>query len=169
MRIRRPCTNSRPATPPRRPIISSTSTPASSSSPSSSRTKRCTTKDESQSPNPPSPASAHRLARSDAYLIAFWVASFWFLREATMRWIWSPLARICGVKEGKAVVRFAEQGWSMLYCQSLLSLCVVLRSNYNLRFRILVSRTRTLHSRRIAVPERTLNALSIVDHAILAV
>ena len=69
----------------------------------------------------PYPGSRTTLCDSDAYLIAFWVASFWFLREATMRWFWSPLARLCGVKEGKAVVRFAEQGWSMLYCQSLLS------------------------------------------------
>lgn len=63
----------------------------------------------------------HYKGRDDAYLISFWVLAFWFLREASMRWFWAPLARRCGVKEGKAVVRFSEQGWSLLYCASTVS------------------------------------------------
>lgn len=62
---------------------------------------------------------------SDAYLIAFWVVLFWFLREASMRWLWEPLARKLNLKEGKTKVRFAEQGWNLLYYSVFWSLGLV--------------------------------------------
>lgn len=42
-----------------------------------------------------------------------------------MRWIWEPLARWAGVKEKRSVVRFAEQGWNLLYYSVFLTLGVV--------------------------------------------
>ncbi|GAA5978743.1 hypothetical protein JCM10908_004465 [Rhodotorula pacifica] len=53
--------------------------------------------------------------RDDAFLIAWWVIAFCFLREATMRWVFRPLARWSGIRSSRAVVRFAEQGWSLVY------------------------------------------------------
>jgi acyl-CoA-dependent ceramide synthase len=66
-----------------------------------------------------------RVHSSDAYLITFWIILFWFVREASMRWIWEPLARWAGVKEKRSVVRFAEQGWNLLYYSVFLTLGVV--------------------------------------------
>lgn len=66
-------------------------------------------------------------ARSDAYLIAFWVVLFWFLREASMRWLWEPLARAAGIRDKRSVVRFAEQGWTLLYYVVFWTLGVVSR------------------------------------------
>lgn len=65
------------------------------------------------------------VTNSDAYLITFWVVLFWFLREASMRWLWEPLARKLNLKEGKTKVRFAEQGWNLLYYSVFWSLGLV--------------------------------------------
>lgn len=54
-------------------------------------------------------------ARSDAFLIAWWTIAFCFLREASMRFVFYPLARWFGIRSSRAVVRFAEQGWLLLY------------------------------------------------------
>lgn len=32
-----------------------------------------------------------------------------------MRWVFRPLARWSGIRSSRAVVRFAEQGWSLVY------------------------------------------------------
>ncbi|POY74314.1 hypothetical protein BMF94_2508 [Rhodotorula taiwanensis] len=53
--------------------------------------------------------------RDDGFLIAWWVIAFCFLREATMRWGLRPLARWSGIRSSRAVVRFAEQGWLLVY------------------------------------------------------
>ncbi|GAA5932820.1 uncharacterized protein JCM15063_002214 [Sporobolomyces koalae] len=53
--------------------------------------------------------------RDDAFIIAWWVIAFWFLREALMKWAFIPLARRCGIKQRRSVVRFAEQSWMLLY------------------------------------------------------
>ncbi|GAA5829750.1 hypothetical protein JCM5353_002218 [Sporobolomyces roseus] len=66
-------------------------------------------------------AMDHQLANSpgspssDAFIIAWWVIAFWFLREALMKWAFGPLARRCGIKQKRSVVRFAEQSWMLLY------------------------------------------------------
>lgn len=54
-------------------------------------------------------------ARSDAYVITWWVTVFWFLREALMRWVLEPLARKAGIRERRAIVRFEEQGYMLCY------------------------------------------------------
>ncbi|GAA5822695.1 hypothetical protein JCM11251_004346 [Rhodosporidiobolus azoricus] len=64
------------------------------------------------------PAPSHHLRSrlsSDAYFIGFWVVGFLFAREALMRWVFEPLARFCGVKSRRLVVRFAEQAWLIVY------------------------------------------------------
>ncbi|GAA5967986.1 hypothetical protein JCM11641_003689 [Rhodosporidiobolus odoratus] len=53
--------------------------------------------------------------RDDAFFIAWWVVAFCFLREACMRWLFRPLARYCGIRQKRAIVRFTEQGWACLY------------------------------------------------------
>ncbi|KAM0756321.1 longevity assurance proteins LAG1/LAC1 [Meredithblackwellia eburnea MCA 4105] len=53
--------------------------------------------------------------RDDAYVIAFWFAFFWFIREAAMRWAWEPLARYCGIRTKRSIVRFAEQTHALSY------------------------------------------------------
>ncbi|GAA5958078.1 hypothetical protein JCM3765_002801 [Sporobolomyces pararoseus] len=53
--------------------------------------------------------------RDDAFVIAWWVIAFWFLREALMKWAFIPFARRCGIKQKRSVIRFAEQSWMLLY------------------------------------------------------
>lgn len=54
-------------------------------------------------------------SRSDAYFIGFYFILFWFLRDASMRWLLEPLARRAGITRKRSIVRFAEQGWAFLY------------------------------------------------------
>ncbi|KAI5479282.1 longevity-assurance protein [Pseudohyphozyma bogoriensis] len=53
--------------------------------------------------------------RDDAYLITFYFIFFWFLRDASMRWLLQPIARRAGIKTKRNLTRFAEQGWALLY------------------------------------------------------
>lgn len=55
------------------------------------------------------------VSQSDAYLITFWFILFFFLRDASMRWLWEPLARRAGISKNRSVVRFAEQSWTLAY------------------------------------------------------
>ncbi|KAK4052939.1 Sphingosine N-acyltransferase lag1 [Microbotryomycetes sp. JL221] len=76
--------------------------------------------------------------RDDAYFIAFWVVAFWFLREAMMRWAFQTIARFCGIRNHRSVVRFAEQGYAMSYATVswLVGLYIMQTSPYrNLRTR----------------------------------
>jgi len=50
----------------------------------------------------------------DAYLIAFLIVLFTGIRAATLEYFLVPLARICGVKKRKNVLRFGEQAYMML-------------------------------------------------------
>ncbi|ORY78383.1 TLC domain-domain-containing protein [Leucosporidium creatinivorum] len=59
--------------------------------------------------------SLYYKGRDDAYVITWWVAMFWFLREALMRWVLEPIARKAGIREKRAIVRFTEQGYSFCY------------------------------------------------------
>ncbi|GAA6058164.1 hypothetical protein JCM3770_007036 [Rhodotorula araucariae] len=70
--------------------------------------------------------------RDDAFFIAWWVIAFCFLREVVMRWIFEPIARQCGIKSRRALVRFAEQGWSLAYyaCSWMLGLYINQTSPY---------------------------------------
>lgn len=69
----------------------------------------------------------------DACLVLFWALAFTLLREAFMKGVFSPFMRIClpsppqikgqereyakaRKKREHTVTRFAEQGWSWLYC-----------------------------------------------------
>lgn len=58
----------------------------------------------------------------DFYLVVFWVFAWTFLREASMRWFWSPLARVLGVKTEGNINRFAEQGWGLMYAAAFWTL-----------------------------------------------
>lgn len=42
-----------------------------------------------------------------------------------MRWLWKPLARVAGIRDKRSVVRFAEQGWNLLYYTVFWTLGVV--------------------------------------------
>lgn len=52
---------------------------------------------------------------SDAFFVVFYFVLFWFLRDASIRWVWEPLAGRFGITSKRAVARFAEQGWALLY------------------------------------------------------
>ncbi|BGP29876.1 Sphingosine N-acyltransferase lag1 [Rhodotorula toruloides] len=70
--------------------------------------------------------------RDDAFLIAWWVIAFCFLREAMMRWVFVPVAKMCGVRSRRALIRFSEQGWSLAYytCSWTLGLYINQTSPY---------------------------------------
>lgn len=53
--------------------------------------------------------------RDDAYLIAFYVVLFWFVREGAIRWLWTPIARLAGCRDRRSIVRFTEQAHALLY------------------------------------------------------
>lgn len=115
----RPNTISRPTSPRRLHGTSARPSRASCSSPSGNRTQSCTTRGESESRLVSRlPLRARALIRfppSDAFLIAWWVIAFCFLREAMMRWVFVPVAKACGVRSRRALIRFSEQGWSLAY------------------------------------------------------
>ncbi|KAH9465831.1 hypothetical protein MJO29_007525 [Puccinia striiformis f. sp. tritici] len=52
----------------------------------------------------------------DLYFIAFWVIIWLSLRELLMKLVWNPLGSMMGLAKGKKLQRFAEQGWTLVYC-----------------------------------------------------
>ncbi|TNY19213.1 TLC domain-containing protein, partial [Rhodotorula diobovata] len=70
--------------------------------------------------------------RDDAFFIGWWVIVFCFIREVVMRWVFEPIARRSGIKSRRALVRFAEQGWSLTYyaCSWMLGLYINQTSPY---------------------------------------
>ncbi|GAA6003147.1 hypothetical protein JCM10207_001771 [Rhodosporidiobolus poonsookiae] len=60
--------------------------------------------------------SLYYKGRDDAFFIAWWVIAFGFIRDALMRWMFVPIARLCGIRSKRELARFAEQGWQLCYC-----------------------------------------------------
>lgn len=82
----------------------------------------------------------YKKGRNDLYFVLFMTAFFAVLRHVTMNWLFAPIAhrymhvpntlktegadkatkerrlRAYAKKKQHAVIRFAEQGWNMLYC-----------------------------------------------------
>lgn len=61
----------------------------------------------------------------DFPFVLFGVIVFTALRAATMDYVLKPLARMGGIQKKKATVRFAEQGWLLIYCSIFWSLGMV--------------------------------------------
>lgn len=51
----------------------------------------------------------------DIYLVLLWVALFTGMRVAVMDFVFQPLARFAGIATTRARLRFAEQGWYLLF------------------------------------------------------
>jgi very-long-chain ceramide synthase len=51
----------------------------------------------------------------DWYLVGFWVIVFTLLRASAIEYLFFPFARKNGIRTHKALVRFAEQAWLLLY------------------------------------------------------
>lgn len=81
----------------------------------------------------PSAQTLYDKGPQDAYFVVFWAIAFTVLREVCMKGLFSPFMRIClrsppkikgqereyakaRKKREHIVTRFAEQGWSWLYC-----------------------------------------------------
>lgn len=81
----------------------------------------------------PSAQTLYDKGPQDAYFVVFWAIAFTVLREVFMKGLFSPFMRIClrsppkikgqereyakaRKKREHIVTRFAEQGWSWLYC-----------------------------------------------------
>jgi very-long-chain ceramide synthase len=54
--------------------------------------------------------------KDDIYFVFTWITIFTFLRAFMTEYVWIPLAKLGGVKRSEQQLRFAEQGWSFLYC-----------------------------------------------------
>ncbi|KAF9640811.1 hypothetical protein BFW01_g12617 [Lasiodiplodia theobromae] len=65
----------------------------------------------------------------DFPFVFFGIIVFTALRAATMDYVLKPLARLGGIQKKKATVRFAEQGWLLVYCSIFWSLGMYI--NYN--------------------------------------
>jgi acyl-CoA-dependent ceramide synthase len=61
----------------------------------------------------------------DAYFVLFWVLAFTFLRAASMKYVFAPLARAYGADTPAKQQRFTEQGWSFTYYSTFWSLGMV--------------------------------------------
>ncbi|OXG32937.1 acyl-CoA-dependent ceramide synthase [Cryptococcus neoformans Ze90-1] len=95
----------------------------------------------------PSAQTLYDKGPQDACLVLFWALAFTLLREAFMKGVFSPFMRIClpsppqvkgqereyakaRKKREHTVTRFAEQGWSWLYCSIYWTFgVIVLRQN----------------------------------------
>jgi len=53
--------------------------------------------------------------REDMKLVITWIVVFTGLRAGIMEYILTPFARRVGISKKKAMVRFAEQGWLLVY------------------------------------------------------
>jgi acyl-CoA-dependent ceramide synthase len=51
----------------------------------------------------------------DAYFVLFWIIVVTGVRVAVMDYLLMPLARLGGVESKKTEIRFAEQGWLVVY------------------------------------------------------
>lgn len=51
----------------------------------------------------------------DMYFIGFWLVAFTFLRAATMKFVFHPLAQLANIKPYGKRERFAEQSWAVSY------------------------------------------------------
>lgn len=65
----------------------------------------------------------------DFHFVSFGIIVFTALRAATMDYVLKPLARMGGIQKKKATVRFAEQGWLLIYCSIFWTLGMYI--NYN--------------------------------------
>ncbi|KAL0258251.1 Sphingosine N-acyltransferase lag1 [Diplodia seriata] len=65
----------------------------------------------------------------DFPFVFFGIVVFTALRAATMDFVLKPLARLGGIQKKKATVRFAEQGWLLVYCS--ISWTLGMYINYN--------------------------------------
>jgi acyl-CoA-dependent ceramide synthase len=61
----------------------------------------------------------------DMYFVFFWIVLVTGLRAAVMDYVLMPFGKWGGVKTKKGVVRFAEQGWLVVYCSIFWSLGMV--------------------------------------------
>ncbi|KAH8923766.1 LAG1-domain-containing protein, partial [Atractiella rhizophila] len=74
----------------------------------------------------------------DIPFVFAWVLYFTILRELVMRLLFTPLARFCGIQAPGKQLRFAEQGWILVYpvCSWSLGLYIMQTSpwkNFNTR------------------------------------
>lgn len=62
----------------------------------------------------------------DLKFVSLWIVVFTALRAATMDYLLVPVARFMGVNKRKATIRFAEQGWLLIYYAVFWTLGIVL-------------------------------------------
>lgn len=70
----------------------------------------------------------------DMAFVGFWLIIFTGLRVVVMDYILKPLAERGGVLKKKDKIRFAEQGWLLVYCSFFWSLGMVSTTACTLRF-----------------------------------
>lgn len=56
-----------------------------------------------------------RAGWNDAWMVAFWILIFTFLRAVILEYVLTPLGQLGGISGKKSLTRFAEQGWLLLY------------------------------------------------------
>lgn len=55
------------------------------------------------------------ISKDDIYFVIQWIINLTFIRSAVMDYFFHPLGKTAGIKSHKALIRFAEQGWSLSY------------------------------------------------------
>jgi very-long-chain ceramide synthase len=75
-------------------------------------------------------ANAYTRGTDDAYLVLFWIVLFTGLRAAVMDYVLKPFARWGGIHSTKGLIRFAEQGWLVVYDSAFWSLGMVSRTRF---------------------------------------
>lgn len=62
------------------------------------------------------PASdAYTQGWNDAPFVVFWIVVFTGMRVAVMDYFIKPLAKLGGIAKRKAIIRFQEQAWLLIY------------------------------------------------------
>ncbi|KAI5476781.1 hypothetical protein MNV49_007296 [Pseudohyphozyma bogoriensis] len=69
----------------------------------------------------------YRKGPKDLLFLPFWVVAFSFLRQASTLWVVKPVGRWLGIRGGRKMERFMEQGYAVIYfsCSSLAGLYVM--------------------------------------------
>ena len=67
----------------------------------------------------------YALGWDDFYIVVYSIIALTGLRAFTLDYILAPLAQLAGVSKGKEQIRFAEQGWVLIYDSVFWSLGMV--------------------------------------------
>jgi acyl-CoA-dependent ceramide synthase len=57
----------------------------------------------------------YAITHDDIYFVGFCIVLFVGIRASSMKYVFAPFARHCGLSNKKRITRFSEQAWMIMY------------------------------------------------------